>query len=685
MPIWLVEGLAVHLLCPISGHGDGQEGQDLPRHDTITAARPNYRNITLCAVAIVILGALTQGAISTQTAIAAQDATEARLAVLATLQATHVMVSIYIITLLVWILRWSINASQRLNQILEIADTVSDSVLTIKSDGKIEIANKASQGMFGWAQNEMRDRPLSSIIAAEDGDGNIDLNTQNLLAGDASSLGQLDRQTIACRGTKRDGSHFPAELFVSKNHESDEQRFTCVIKDISQKLQSEATIHHLSNCDVLTGLANRREFHRALEEALSAAREPNSVVGVMLLDLDKFKQINEVCGHNVGDSILKTIAERLESSVRDVDTVARLSGDEFAIIVTGLSHYDDTITPVEDMLSCFESPISFNDTDHRISASIGIACYPSDGKTGSELLRQADVALHHAKASGRGSYHLFNSQLDHQVKSRKALEDGLCRAFERNEFSLHYQPQVDMDGQLVGAESLLRWRLPDGNYMPAGEFIPVAEATGLIVKLGEWALFEACRQAKAWQDAGMPKFRMAINISAAQFAEVDLVDTVAEALAQSGLAPTDLELEITESMVLHDIDDAIEKLTSLHQMGIELAIDDFGTGYASLTYLKRMPVHRLKIDQSFVAGVPDDEGDAAITASVINLGATLGLEVVAEGVENVRQLVFLKNCGCNVAQGYYIGRPMPVERFENWLITRAKSPTEILQDQINQI
>ena len=220
--------------------------------------------------------------------------------------------------------------------------------------------------------------------------------------------------------------------------------------------------------------------------------------------------------------------------------------------------------------------------------------------------------------------------------------------------------------------------------MAAGEFIPVAEATGLIVKMGEWALFEACRQAKAWQDAELPNFQMAVNVSAAQFSEPNLVETVALALEQSGLAPRDLELEITESMVLHDIDHAIEKLERLHQMGIDLAIDDFGTGYASLTYLKRMPVHRLKIDQSFIAGVPDDEGDAAITESVINLGRTLGLEVIAEGVENVRQLAFLKKCGCDVAQGYYLGRPMAAQQFENWIATRAKTFTQKLQEQLNQ-
>lgn len=654
------------------------------QQDNTMTAKPNFRNIALCAFAIVILGILIQVAISTQSGIAAQDSTEARLAILTTLQATHVMVSLYIITLLIWILRWSVNANQRLAQILEIANTVSDSVLTLNRGSKVEIANKVCFEMFGWSQDEMRDKALTTLVTVGDGDDSINMSLQSWLAGDDSNLAQLDRQTIACRGTKRDGSQFSAELFISKNNDADELRVTCLVRDISQRLQSEETIRHLANCDPLTELANRGEFQRKLVAALDAAIDPNPFVGVMLLDLDKFKHVNDVFGHEIGDKILMSIAERLKKCTRGVDTIARLSGDEFVIIVPGLGSHDELIEPAERILACFENPVVIEGQSHRIAASLGITCSGPAAAGGNELLRQADIALNCAKDLSRGSYHLYKPQLDEEVKTRKAIESGLCRALENNELLLNYQPQVNMDGQLVGAESLLRWRLPDDSFMVAGEFIPVAEATGLIVKMGEWALFEACRQAKAWQDAELPNFRMAVNISAAQFAEPDLVATVALALEQSGLAPTDLELEITESMVLHDIDLAIEKLESLHQMGIELAIDDFGTGYASLTYLKRMPVHRLKIDQSFIAGVPDDEGDAAITESVINLGRTLGLEVIAEGVENVRQLAFLKKCGCDVAQGYYLGRPMAAQQFEIWVATRAKTSTQKLQEQLNQ-
>ena len=441
--------------------------------------------------------------------------------------------------------------------------------------------------------------------------------------------------------------------------------------DITNQKIAEKTIRQLALNDPLTGLGNRNLFHQKLDDGLKLAERADKMVALMILDLDHFKEINDTYGHPVGDRLLIEVARRLETCVRKVDTVVRLGGDEFAIILVNLDSIDAVNEVSQRIVRRLSRPILIEGTALTTGTSIGMSFYPADGADFESLFRKADLALYQAKGAGGGSFQCYDADLHAQVREQRAMEAELREALANEQFLLHYQPQFTIDeSRLVGVEALIRWQHPKRGLVPPNAFIPVAETTGLIVPMSEWVLRTACTQSKTWRDQGFPPCRVAVNISARMLAGDILLTAVRAALAESGLEPQYLELEITEAMVIDDIEQSIEKLHQLKQLGVRLAIDDFGTGYSSLSYLKRLPVHRLKIDQTFVRDLSSDPDDAAIAEAIINLGHTMGLMVIAEGVETEDQIAYLKTKGCDELQGYYFSPPVPAADFEAWLTAR---------------
>ncbi|OIR01674.1 cyclic di-GMP phosphodiesterase Gmr [mine drainage metagenome] len=436
-------------------------------------------------------------------------------------------------------------------------------------------------------------------------------------------------------------------------------------EEIFERLQAEQRIWHLAHHDALTGLPNRSLLLDRLDQALTQASRTRHRLAVIFLDLDRFKSINDTLGHAVGDQLLKHVAERLRAAVRAVDTVSRLGGDEFVMVLHEIDRPDDAVLVAEKVIAALAQAVEIE--GHRLLAtpSIGISIYPDDGDEAYALMKNADTAMYHAKASGRNNFQFFTAKMNEEAARLFNLEHRLRGAIERGEFLLYYQPLIDRQKNAVcGMEALVRWQDPERGLISPAEFVPVAEETGLIVPLGLWVLREACRQNSAWQAQGYPPLPVSVNISPRQFRERGLVDAVRAALAETGQPPGLLELEITESTLMHDADETLDKLRQIAAMGVRLAVDDFGTGYSSLSYLKRFPVHKLKIDQSFVRDLGDDRDDAAIVAAIIALARALGLKVLAEGVETDAQFTALANFGCLEFQGFLFSRPLAPDNAE---------------------
>ena len=435
-------------------------------------------------------------------------------------------------------------------------------------------------------------------------------------------------------------------------------------EDISARKVAEAHVEHMAHHDALTGLANRMLLNDRLKHAIINAQRRKRTQALLFIDLDRFKTVNDTVGHSAGDALLLEVALRLRECVRESDTLARIGGDEFVILLTNLIKPDDSTHVAEKVIAAIGLPISVESHVFNITASVGIAVWPSDGADAETLMRNADVAMYHAKNSGRNNYQFFTPEMNARAFESMVMEAALRKALQRNEFLLHYQPQIDFrSGRIVGAESLIRWQHPELGLVPPGKFIPIAEERGLIGKLGDWVLHAACRQAIIWQQAGIPLVPIAVNISALQFKEGALRDSVLSALKETGLAPEYLVLEITESVVMDDAEQAITVLRELREMGIAIEIDDFGTGYSSLSYLKRLPIHRLKIDQSFVRDLTTDQDDAAIIGAIISMAKSLKLEIIAEGVETEAQAAFLDAQGCQAMQGFLFSRPQAADEF----------------------
>lgn len=430
-------------------------------------------------------------------------------------------------------------------------------------------------------------------------------------------------------------------------------------------------IEHISHYDVLTNLPNRLLFQDRLSQMLEHAQRDDCLVAVMLLDIDRFKQINDSFGHPMGDHLLQVVAQRLEGCLRKVDTVARMGGDEFAFVVGGMKAAHDAGTVAQKILDSFaHDPIMLGESDIFITVSIGMSIYPLDGPETTTLIKNADAALFHAKSEGRNNYQYYAAQMNAMAWQRLNFETQLRRALEREEFVLYYQPKVDLvNGRIIGMEALLRWRSEERGLVPPGEFIALLEETGLMLPVGEWVLRAACRQGAAWLQSGMPAVRIAVNLSALQFRQEDLSGMVQRVCNEEGLdlGLGTLELELTESLIMKNVEEASYTLNKLHAMGVSLAIDDFGTGYSSLSYLKKFPISTLKIDQSFIGDLADNHEDAAIVTAIVALGHSLGLRVIAEGVETYEQLHCLREMQCDEVQGYLFSKPVPAEEMTQLL------------------
>ena len=454
-----------------------------------------------------------------------------------------------------------------------------------------------------------------------------------------------------------------------------------VMIDVTERKRAEAHIEHLALYDSLTDLPNRFLFHDRLQNAVAQVERTDSALALLFLDLDDFKDVNDTLGHAAGDELLKAVAERLKSYLRDSDTVgrhnstlARLGGDEFTILLTNLSDPVGAAKVADRIIEDPSRPFAVGDNVIHTGACIGIAVYPSHGGTPEELLKKADLALYRAKGEGRNRYHFYSEQMETEILARKDLERDLRAALAEGQLSLVYQPQMDIkSGTMVGMEALLRWNHPERGFISPSEFIPVAEAIGLIVPIGKWVLHQACAQNKAWQEAGLPAFAVAVNLSAVQFRQEDLVATVHGALQKAGLDPAYLHIEITESVFMQD--GAREVLLDFRRSGIAISLDDFGTGYSSLSYLTRFPVDKIKLDRSFVRDIAHDTSNAAIIKAVVNLGHSLGMRVNVEGVETGDVMSILSAYGVDEVQGYYYSHPLPADAVAEFL-TEIAAPSK---------
>ncbi|HMR32610.1 MAG TPA: EAL domain-containing protein [Geminicoccus sp.] len=524
--------------------------------------------------------------------------------------------------------------------------------IVIHADGIVLDANESLGRLLGYASADLVGRRVVDFVPVHQ----VALVTGKIEAGDG--------EPYESRLIRRDGSEVEVELLGRSFDYQGRQARVAAVRDITERRRAEERIRHLAHHDGLTGLPNRLLFRDRLGQALAAARRAGEVVAVLGLDLDRFKEINDLHGHAAGDELLVQVSMRLGAELRQGDTLARLGGDEFAVIQPGLSHADAAPALAQRLIDTIADPFRLMGQQVQIGVSIGIAVYPGDGQDAETLLRNADLALYRAKADGRGMLCSFEPEMDARLQARRQLERELREALARGELMLHFQPLADTgDGAVTAFEALVRWPHPVRGLIPPAEFIPLAEDSGLILGLGEWVLRTACREAAAWPSP----LRIAVNLSPAQFAHGDLPGLVQRVLHETGLPAQRLELEITEGVLIKDNDRVLAILRRLKAIGVRIAMDDFGTGYSSLSYLQRFPFDKLKIDQSFVRLAEESADSRAIIRAVIGLGKSLGMPVVAEGVETSGQLDLLAGESCDEVQGYLIGRPVPSEEVGRFL------------------
>ena len=465
---------------------------------------------------------------------------------------------------------------------------------------------------------------------------------------------------------RKNGEVYPSWLTISavRNRDQAITHFVAVFADISSLKHAQARLDYQAHHDPLTGLPNRTLFENRLQAALANQQESGNQGAVLFLDLDRFKHINDSLGHPIGDLLLQNIAVRLKEQLRDIDTVARLGGDEFIILLPGLQQASDAQYLANKLLACFTPPFQAGEHEFFISASIGTSLYPQDGMDVATLVKNADAAMYRSKAKGRNRVEGYTRDLTAQAKERVALEHELRRAIERDELSLYYQPKLSLKTQqLIGAEALIRWHHPTFGDVSPEHFIALAEENGMILQIGDWVLEQACQQMHAWQTAFERFGPLSVNLAGAQLRQPNLLSRIEQLLRDYRLEPGCLQLEITENFIMSQAEEALDVLHQLKHLGVQLAIDDFGTGYSSLSYLKRLPLDFLKIDQSFIRGLPDDPHDVAIVRAIIALGHSMQFTIIAEGVETPAQQTFLAAEGCEQMQGYIVSLPLPPELF----------------------
>ncbi|HEX6141540.1 MAG TPA: EAL domain-containing protein, partial [Geminicoccaceae bacterium] len=555
------------------------------------------------------------------------------------------------------------DGQQRLDLII---DHIADGVVTLTPDGAIVGFSRSAEAIFGYAQSEIIGSRIDRLMSPGGAEA---LDTLAAILAVARQPGEV--RDLA--GRRKSGEPIPIEVAASEIRSNGDRLYILTVRDVMLRRQTEETIRSLAYHDPLTGLPNRLLFNDRLAQAIERARRNKQVLSVMILDLDRFKLINDSLGLASGDRVLRRIGERLARVIRRSDTVARLGGDDFLLLLPAVRSAEGAAKVAQKLLDTVKPLLQINGQELHVGASIGIALYPYDGENTETLVRNADTALYRAKERSRGSYQFYTTDMNATAFERLMLETQLRKAIENNELMVQYQPQVRIDtGKVVGVEALVRWRHPELGMISPGEFIPLAEETGLIAAIGRFVLATACAEVQKWRDTGLRDLRLAVNLSGRQFQEPDLVELIAEVLRVTGFAPEDLELELTESSIMQDAEATIGKLEALNRLGIRLSIDDFGTGYSSLNYLKRFPIKALKIDQSFIQDITTDPNDAAIAQAIIALAESMKLRVIAEGVETRQQLELLRRYRCDEMQGYLFSRPLPPDELLVFLKERGR-------------
>jgi diguanylate cyclase (GGDEF)-like protein/PAS domain S-box-containing protein len=542
-------------------------------------------------------------------------------------------------------------------------DSIGDAVVCVDVLGKITFLNPVAQTLTGWSLFEVMGQPMAEVFRI------INAMTREAIPDPMQRVivrNRADHLPSNSILVRRDGSEVPIEDSVSPIRDRDREVSGAVIvfRDVSAARAMTEQIAHSAEHDFLTGLPNRLLLNDRVNQAIALAQRHGYQVAVLFLDLDGFKHINDSLGHPIGDKLLQSIAERLVGCVRTVDTVSRQGGDEFVMLLPAVEKAEDAAIAARRMLQAVAEAHFIDLHDLHVTASIGVSVYPDDGPDAETLIKNADTAMYQAKENGRQSYQFFEPAMNVRAVERQSIEENLRRALERKEFVLHYQPKVDLrTGAITGAEALIRWLHPTRGFVSPAQFIPIAEDCGLILPIGDWVLREACTQARAWVDAGLPGMVMAVNVAAMQFQNEGFLKGVFGILDETGFDPTCLEVEVTESALMKRAEFTASVLQALRAQGIKVAIDDFGTGYSSLSYLRKFPLDALKIDQSFVRQITTTPEETTIVSAIISMARSLNLRVIAEGVETAEELAFLQLHECEEAQGYYFSRPIPAEQF----------------------
>jgi len=546
-------------------------------------------------------------------------------------------------------------------------NSIGDAVVCSDMSGKITHLNLVAETMTGWRREEAAGQPLAEVFRIIDG-------ATRKTARDPMKMAVEQNRTVGliidCVLIRRDGFESAIEDSAAPIHDRAGRVIGAVIvfHDVSATRAMSRQMTHAAQHDLVTNLPNRLLLNDRISQSISLAHRQNRPLAVIFLDLDRFKYINDSLGHATGDKLLQSVSKRLLAGLRGSDTVSRQGGDEFVILLSEIADPEDLAASARKILLLLNAPHSIGGQDLHIGGSIGISVYPGDGEDAETLIKNADTAMYHAKERGRNNFQFFKAEMNLKAVERQSLEGSLRRALEREEFLLHYQPKVNLDtGEITGVEALIRWQHPDRGLVPPSQFVPIAEDCGLILQIGRWVLREACRQASAWQNAGLPPSPIAVNVSAVEFRDKGFAERVRTVLSETGLDARYLELELTEGVLMEDAETMVSVLHELKMMGVLLAVDDFGTGYSSLSYLRLFPIDVLKIDQSFVHQITADSDDSTIVSAIINMGKSLKHIVVAEGIETREQRAYLHAQRCAEGQGYLFSPPLTAARFGHLL------------------